>query len=188
MSPIGKFGSRLALVMVGLLLVPFPTRIAGKIKLQFIQSNSQAVPGIRVYQRWDCYGFGKSGEASRTSGPDGSVEFPDRAAYGGVASRLLGKAFTVIAVHASYGAYVTLEFQLPLGMKVNFEDARFKQLQPFNTSGSYLDSSGRIYFPQERSDDIQTISISGDFSKGTGYLEIPMRREMPNQPHAARPR
>jgi hypothetical protein len=171
-----KLGTTLALVAVGLMVVPFPTPIAGGIKLKFIEGQSKTIPGIQVYERWDCYGFGKSGDSSQTSGPDGSVEFPGRAAYSGAAARFLGKAFTLIAVHASYGAHVSLEFQLPSGMKANFEDPRFKQLQPFNTSGSYLDTNGRIYFPQPRDNDIQTISIRGDFSQRNVYLEIPVCR------------
>jgi hypothetical protein len=126
-----KFGSTLALIVVVLLLVPFPTRIAGRIKLKFIQSNSQPVPGIRVYQSWECYGFGKNGDASLTSGRDGSVEFPGRAAYSGAAIRFLGKAFTFIAVHASYGARVNLQFQLPSGMR---STSRIRDLSSYNLS------------------------------------------------------
>ena len=93
---------------------------------------------------------------------------------------VLGRAFRMIAVHASYGSNVSLEFELPPGIRVKFEDNRFRKWEPFNTSRSYLDRAKRSYFPQEKND-VQRVIISGDFSGQGGYLEIPLRSKTPNR-------
>jgi hypothetical protein len=169
----------MAIALGGLLFLPFPTRIAQATRIKFMREDGQPLAGIRVYQQWECYGLWGDGHSSDTSGTTGTVEFPSRAAYGGVATRVVGKALTVIAVHASYGEYVTLEFQLPPGMRAAFEDSRFRKREPFNTSGSYLDRADRNYFPQEKND-VQRITISGDFSQQDHYIEIPVRTGTPN--------
>ena len=113
MSPRAKLVSVAALVLAGLVLVPFPTRIAESTRLKVTRDDGSPLPGIRVNQEWESYGIRGEGRSSNISGSAGTVEFPRRLAYGGLGTRVLGRAFTTVAIHASYGSCASLEIELP---------------------------------------------------------------------------
>lgn len=132
-----------------LVFVPYTTRISDPIVFRFVRTSNAPIDGLRVYQSWECLGslMGKGDEA-RATDENGTVRFPARHGYGSVASRILGRLFSIIAVHASNSANLHAEFTLNAPDKAVFTPPTFKQHEPFVTSGSYLDSVGRNYFPQ----------------------------------------
>jgi hypothetical protein len=164
-------------LIVGLvlaLLCPFPTKIAQPLTLKFFGGDSRLLAGLRVSQSWESYGLFGSGRDEVVVDHSGVVTFPARSAYGTVATRTLARAFSLIAVHTSYGARVTIEFTLPAPSEVSFVPPTFSPLQPFATSGSYLDADGRVYFPQV-SPRGQRVMVSGEFASGGATLHFPIK-------------
>jgi hypothetical protein len=139
-------------ILVAVLLVvflPIPSEISKATKIRFALTDGRLVPSLKVYQDWECFGIAGRGYDERTTDAEGMVRFPSRYGYGSILMRALGRLFQLIAVHASYGANINIEFTLPNPMQAVFSPPAFKPLEPFATSGSYLDSIGRDYFPQE---------------------------------------
>ncbi len=161
----------LLLGTLALLFFPFPTTIARKTVICFIRSADTLRPGIKVYQSWETFGLWGGGRDECTSDASGTVEFPKRVAYGTVASRGLNRLFSIIAVHASYGASVRVDFELESPEKAVFTTPTLKPFEPFATSGSYLDSTGRYYFPQINGI-TQLVSITGNFLHATNRIII----------------
>jgi len=152
----------LLVIAVAVVFVPFPNTIARRTVIRFVKASGAPVSGVRVYQSWETFGLAGGGRDESVSGTDGAVQFPSRVAYGTVASRILGRLFTVVAVHASYGAQMRVEYYLESPSRTVFTPPAFKPLEPFATSGTYRDSTGRYYFPQADGPQ-QRVSITGDF-------------------------
>lgn len=156
--------TKIILVVTGtaLVFVPFPTRISEETVVRFVAPAEIPVTRLKVYQNWECYNLFGGGRDECTADESGYVRFPARVAYGTVASRIFGRLFTSVAVHASYGCRMRLEFSLDAPSRAVFSPAQFKRLEPFATSGSYLDSVGRCYYPRVEKGK-QYVSIDGDF-------------------------
>ena len=168
-----KTRSKAGWLVVGfLILCPFPNRIAQPLQVQFVRSDGKAIAPIQLYQSWESYGLWGSGHAETTTDASGYARFSSRNAYGSVLTRLLSRVISVISVHSSYGSRVSIEFTLPPSIEVAFSPT-FTHLYPL-TSGSYLDSNGRDYFPQT-SGKVQRVIVSGDFVTGEKMLRIPLK-------------
>jgi hypothetical protein len=170
----------LVMAFVITLMCPFPTRIAQPLTVQFARGDGQPLPEIHVYQKWECYGLLGSGHHEATIDASGRASFPARRAWGSIATRFLFRAFTVIAVHSSYGASVTLEFTLLPPFEVGFHSPTFSPLELLATSGSYRDEDARVHFYQ-RSQDGQRVIVSGEFAIGSNTLRFPIEKKKPNQ-------
>jgi len=68
----------------------------------------------------------------------------------------------MIAVHASNSSQIRVEFTLDAPRRAVFSPPAFKPLEPFASSGSYLDSVGRDYYPQ-LNEGRQRVSITWGF-------------------------
>ena len=157
------------IVIAVLLFVPYPTRISARTTVRVVRADGSKVRGIQFAQKWECYGLFGEGYDRRTTDQNGSVQFPSRRAYGTVASRILSRAFTIVNVHASYGARVWLDVTFKPPQLAVFPSPAFKPHEPFATSGTYVDGAGRQFFPQEDKDG-QRILIDGDFNRDAEVL------------------
>ena len=156
---------------MGILFVPFPTKVSEKTKGQCVFDDGRPVPGLKVRQGWECFGISGEGREEATTDASGFVQFPARAGYGSVATRALGNLFSLVAVHSSYGANLRLDFYVNGPFRAVFAPPRFKPLEPFTTSGSWTDAAGRCYFPQESADQ-QCVSVSGDFMHNAEDIKV----------------
>ena len=148
-----------------IIFVPFPTVISNEVVIRFVGAPDVQVPKLNVNQSWECYGSlsGKGGD-DRMTDASGMVRFPHRFGYGSVASRIFGRLFATIAVHASDGAQMEIEFTFDGYRRPTFPSHSFTRLEPFATSGTYLDSIGRYYYPFPQGDDgKRRVKIIGDF-------------------------
>ncbi len=153
--------SILIVIALAIVFVPVPTRIARQTIVRFVKAPNAPVSGVKVYQSWETFGLWGGSRDESTSDACGTVQFPGRVAYGTVASRILSRLFTLIAVHASYGVQMRVEFYVDSPSRVVFPSPAFKQLEPA-ASGRYLDATGRYYFPQVDGGR-EYVSITGDF-------------------------
>jgi hypothetical protein len=160
-----------ALLAAAVVLVPFPSRVAEEAKAQFIFEDGRPVPGLKVTQGWECFGLSGEGREEATTSASGIVRFPPRAGYGSVTTRVLGKLFSFVTVHSSYGANVRLDVCIDDPFRAVFAPPLYKPLEPFTTSGSYIDLVGRCYFPQERGEH-QYLSVSGDFMHNAKDIKV----------------
>ena len=167
----GKITTSLAIVVAGILFVPFPTRVSEKTEAQFVFADGRPVPGLQVTQGWECFGLFGEGREKATTDASGIVHFPSRAGYGTVATRIVGRLSSLVAVHASSCANLRLDFSIDEPFRAVFSPPLYKPLEPFATSGSYLDSTGRDYFPQEKGKR-QHVSISGDFMHNAKDIKV----------------
>ncbi len=175
--------NRLALCLVAALILvvflPFPTKVSQGTRAQVEFADGRPVAGLKVVQGWECFGLSGEGRDEGITDASGVVRFPSRFGYGSAATRALGRLFRLIAVHASYGANVRLEFYFDDPFRAVFNKPLFKPLEPFSTSGSYLDAGGRDYFPQENGRR-QYVSVTGDFLRTTGDIKIIVTRRDPH--------
>lgn len=163
------------LVVMAVVFLPFPTTIAHKAVIRFVDTSNAPVSGVKIHQSWATYGLWGGGSADRVTDNNGVAQFPIRFAYGKIALRVLGRLLTFVAVHSSYGASISVEFNLQTPTRAVFTPPTFKQLEPFATSGQYSDSAGRYYFPQINGGE-QWISITGDFLHDADDIVITVER------------
>ena len=161
----------LVTVAVGVLFVPFPTRVSENTQAQFVFTDGRPVSGLQVTQGWECFGLFGQGREEATTDASGIVRFPSRAGYGTVATRIFGKLISLVAVHSSYCANLRLDFSIDEPLRAVFAPPLYKPLEPFATSGSYLDSTGRDYFPQEKGER-QHVSVTGDFMHNAKDIKV----------------
>ncbi len=161
-----------AILAVGLLVAffPIPSRISKAVTIRIVFADGRPAPTRWVYQDWECFGFIGRGFEERKPDAAGSVQFPARYGYGSILMRICGRLLA-LAPHASYGANVHLSLALPDPMRMVFNAATYKPLEPFTTSHSYLDGVGRDYLLQEDKDG-QSVSISWQSGKQGGPIEI----------------
>ena len=170
----------LLILAMGILFVPFPTKVSEATKAQCVFDDGRPVPGLKVRQGWECFGLSGEGREEATTDASGLVRFPARAGYGSVATRALRKLFASVAVHSSYGANLRLDFYINDPFRAVFALPRYKRLEPFTTSGSYTDSAGRCYFPQE-SGNQQCVSVSGDFMHNAEGIKVVLAARQANE-------
>jgi len=174
-------------VILLILFLPFPTKIAEATEARFVSETGQPMPGFRIAERWECYGLWGKGRQVASTDSSGSVHFSARYGYGTIATRTLAHLFKLISVHSSYGAYVSLDcFIQGSSFRAVFPSPTFTRLEPFATSGQYMDTAGRYYFPQE-SNGGQVVSVSGDFSRATEVVKIMLAPTEANKTDAASP-
>lgn len=130
------------------LFLPFPTRISNETTIQFLFSDGRPVGGMKVHQGWECFGLSGKGYEEKITDNTGTVRFPNRLGFGSILTRTIAPQLQKIFVHTSYGYSIRIEFTLEEPNRVLFASTAFKPLEPFSTSGSYLDPVGRDYFPQ----------------------------------------
>jgi hypothetical protein len=154
------------------LFIPYPTTISSATKAQLLFLDGRPVQGLKVTQVWECYGLFGGGRRQAITDATGTVRFPSRVGYGNLVTRSLGRALTLIAVHSSYGANVSIEFFVEdPSFRAVFPPPMYRPLEPFTTSGTYLDSTGRYYFPQEGKA-WQSVSVRGDFTHNAQDIKI----------------
>ena len=165
-------------MVAGVLFVPYPTKIAADTKVQFLLSDGQPLSGLDVTQDWECFGlFGKGHTNAATDG-FGAVRFPPRMGYGTVATRIIGRLLPFVSVHSSYSANVTLIFFVESPLGVDFAPPLFRRREPFSSSGSYLDSTGRNYWSRE-SGAGELVEVSGDFMHNSNDIKITIKQKHP---------
>lgn len=162
---------------------PFPTRLTEPIKVQFVYGDPRPVERVRVYQDWESYGLQGKGRDGAETDDLGCVTFPARKAYGSIATRILGHAFSLLNVHASSpgGARVTVEFTLPPSLEIRFHPPAFSPVEPFATSGAYRDTHARLYFPWMSPEGKQVVKVTGRFAAGKNELLLPVEKKVPNK-------
>jgi hypothetical protein len=157
--------------MLLLAILPIPTKIAKKTEVRVALANGRPVPGIKVWQDWECFGLIGKGLAETVTDSAGLARFPARYGFGSVLSRLFFRLLPLIAVHASYGSNLNIEIDVPNPMRAVFRSPSFRPLEPFAQSGSYLDSVGRNYFPQEDKSG-QRVTVSWQAVDKAGRVQL----------------
>ena len=134
-------------------------RIANPVVIRFVRPTNVPVAGIKVYQSWECYsGLSGGGHDRRTSDQIGTVRFPARTAYGTVASRIFGRLFTFVNVHASFGSRVHVEFTLDVPNRIH---------PPANGT-----DPTRTFYLDKLDDGRQRVFITGDFLHNPAEIVI----------------
>jgi hypothetical protein len=171
-----------------LMFLPIPTRIVKDTEVRVLLTKGEPMPGIKVSEDWECFGMFGKGYVTKATDSAGLVRFPARYGFGSVLSRLFFQVLPSIAVHASYGFIMTIGIDVPDPMRAVFSRPEFKPLEPFSSSGTYLDSVGRDYSPREV-DGGQMVAVRwNSVDKAVARFALPLRTgsvtRVPQQPLA----
>ncbi len=168
-----------AIAITAAACIPFPTRVAQALKVQFAARDSQPIAGIRVYQNWGFDGLEDHGGYEAFTDSSGMVVLPARVAHGSAMWRLLRRAVTLFFVHSSYGPHASFSVGLPPGLEVNFQSPAFSPRLVSGAVDGYRDSDGREYHPGML-DGRQVFLVWGDFAAGSDTIRFVLERKTLN--------
>lgn len=166
----------LAVIIVVAALLPQSTVVSRPLTLQFITNEGGPISGIGVRQEWLFYGLGGGHHhADAVSDSDGKITFPERSILGRRGEKFVSRIFSAVNVHGSYGPSVSFVIKMAAHSEIDFAATGFNELQPFVTSGSYVDKYGRNLYPRESETGLY-VFLRGDFLISDGSIRIVVKK------------
>lgn len=95
----------LAVIVMAILFIPFPTELVPEWKMQFRKKDGTVAAGVVAEQSWRSYSFSAGGYDQRCTDQNGEVTFPRRDLWSGMFSRLVSPLLAEVGslAHGSTG-------------------------------------------------------------------------------------